>query len=122
MSNTVQLFEFDDYPGRIAISRVQPPVSGSAFFLDFTRKIEKHRWFGMNNRWIGRIRTLTVPVIHECESEGGFVIAVHRDEPMFEELLSIWKSRFPSTKIEPRVHVSKLEIIADWGLHFPDGF
>src|ERR1039457_5270546 len=77
-----QLSQFDSHPNDIAITQTEFIPDG-LFFLDFSRPLKHLRWFGITNEWFGFTVCLAVPVIHQNEKEGGFVVGVHRSDPYF---------------------------------------
>ena len=81
MLMALRLFKLPDYPDRTAVSEVEGFVVDGAFFLDFSRPLEIHRWFGVANRWFGFAIGLFVPIIHQGEQQGGYVVGVHRSDP-----------------------------------------
>lgn len=117
---TVFLYQLSRYPGRIAISKTDPPVEGGAFFLDFSRRLILYRQiFGVNNRYVGKIVGLGVPVVHEGENNGGFLVYMYRIDPRFLEVLAMWKARYPQERVAVQAVVGSLKILADFGGQFP---
>lgn len=114
-----QLFQFNAYPNDIAVTKTEF-VSDGVFFLDFSRPLERLRWFGVLNRWFGFTAALSVPVVHQGEHQGGFVVGVHRSDPYFEKVLALWKARYPSKRNPPDTEADGLKIIADFATQFPD--
>lgn len=120
----INLFVLNAYPDRIAVSMTASTIEAltpeSTFFLDFSRPIIVHRWFGVRNNWIGIAGVVTVPVIHQGEENGGYVVTVGRSDPYFNDLRKLWKARYPS-KVQPPTHkATGLQIVADFAIHFPD--
>jgi hypothetical protein len=115
----LNLFELPEYPNQVAVSKIESFVTDGAFFLDFSRPLEQIRWFGVKNRWFGITIGLLVPVVHQCERSGGFVIGAHRGDPYFSELRALWKTRYPSEKIPPSKEADGLKLIADFATQFP---
>jgi hypothetical protein len=114
------LFMFPDHPHDYALTKVDAPLSDCVFFLDFSRPLEKRRWFGVLNRWIGPTVGLLVPVIHESEQEAaGFVVSVSRGEPYFVDLPKLWRRHKGSHRMLTSPNVDGLRIAADFGRHFP---
>ena len=66
---TPRLFKHDKYPKRIAICASGSFVVGGAFFLDFSRPLIVRRYLG-----VGPIAGAFVPVVHEGEREGTFLV------------------------------------------------
>jgi hypothetical protein len=80
------LYGFRDHPNDFAATKIRAPLEDCVFFLDFSRDLEKRRWFGTVNRWLGPTIGLLVPVAHQSEERGGYVIGVYRGEPYFVDL------------------------------------
>jgi hypothetical protein len=116
---TLQLFELPQHPGRVAASEVGAVVPNGAFFLDFSRPLETQRWLGIRNRWIGLPIALFVPVVHEGEAEGGYVVGVDRSSPYFGQLRALWRERYPLANASPPVAVDNLQIVGDFANQFP---
>ena len=117
---TLRLFELSGYPNQIAASDTDSFVPGGTFFLDFSRPLEQRRWFGVANRWIGIPIAVFMPVVHEGEHNGGYVVGVHRSNPSFAQVRALWKERFPSKGLSPTTEADGLKIIADFAAQFPD--
>lgn len=109
----VHLFELPGHPNEIAVSKIDSPVVDGAFFLDFSRPIETRRRFGF-------LVNLLVPVIHQGEQQGGYVIGVHRNDPRFSDVRALWKARYPSRKTPPAAPADGIKIIADFATQFPN--
>ena len=114
------LVAFDDPPSRFAATKVGATVPSGRFFLDFTRKLEVIRWLGVRNRYIGPAVGLLVPVVHEAEKLGGFVISLSVGDPYFPDLRKLWKIHFPSSPAAVPQEADGLKIIADFATQFPD--
>lgn len=114
------LIAFDNPPSRFAVTKVGVTVPDGRFFLDFTRKLEVIRWFGIRNQYIGPAGDLLVPVIHEAEKLGGYVIGVNVGDPYFQDLRKLWEARFPSSPVTVPQEVDGLKIIADFATQFPE--
>ena len=110
----LRLFKIDKYPTRIAISDVDTFVVGGAFFLDFSRPLELRRWLG-----VGPAIAAFVPVIHEGEKAGGYVVGIERGNPYFDDIRELWRQRHPSAAPAPEAAVDGLKIVADFGSQFP---
>jgi hypothetical protein len=117
---TLQLVRLDAYTNEIAVTKVDSFVTDGAFFLDFSRPLEHLRWFGVQNRWVGLTVALFVPVVHQGEHNGGYVIGVHRSNPYFGQLRALWKTHHPSKRTPPPTVADGLKIIADFATQFPD--
>ena len=109
----LRLFELPDHPNQIAVSEVGAFVADGAFFLDFSRPLEPRR------RWFGSVVGMLVPVIHQGEHSGGYVVGIHRNDPSFDELMMLWKGRYPTERTSPIQEADGLQIIADFARQFP---
>ncbi len=116
----LQLIKLHAHSNETAVTKVGSVVENGAFFLDFSRPIGRIRWFGIRNRWIGFTVGLFVPVVHQSEQSGAYVIGVGPSEPYFDDLLSLWKTHFPSKRTPPAMAADSLRIIADFAAQFPD--
>ena len=114
------LIAFDDPPTRFAATKVGATVPDGRFFLDFTRKLEVIRWLGVRNRYIGPAVGLLVPVAHEAEKSGGYMIGISVGDPYFPDLLKMWKAHFPSSPAAVPEEADGLKIIADFATQFPE--
>jgi hypothetical protein len=119
LTMALQLLELPQFPGRIAATEMVSLVPEGVFFLDFTRPLETHRWFGLRNHWIGPAIAIFFPVVHEGEREGGYVVGVDRSSPYFEQLRSMWRQRYPSKGVAPSQAADPLKIVADFASQFP---
>ena len=109
-----------DYPHDFLVTKVSAPLEQCAFLLDFGRKLEKIRWFFGRNKWFGFTVGLLVPIVHLGESKGGFVIGIHRGELYFTDILKLWKQHSGTSSSRTMTESNGLEIIADFGRHFPN--
>lgn len=116
----ITLIAFDDTPTRLAATKVGVVLPNGRYFLDFTRKLQVIRWFGVRNRYIGPAVALFVPVVHESEKSGGYMIGVHAGDPYFKDLRKLWKTHFPSRAVEIAEEADGLKIIADFARQFPE--
>lgn len=116
----LRLIELNAHPGRIAATKIADVVEDGAFFLDFSRQLERLHWFGATNRWVGPIISVFAPVVHERESKGGFVIGVHRSDPYFKQILALWSKRYPEREALQTMPIDGLQVIADFGAQFPE--
>jgi hypothetical protein len=98
---TVRLIRPPRHPERIAVSKTDSFIDGGNFFLDFARPLEIHRRFGRIDCHVGLIIALLVPVIHEGEERGRYVIGVHRSDPRFEDLCALWNAYYPAEELPP---------------------
>jgi hypothetical protein len=116
----ITLVAFDDPPTRLAVTKVGTTVPDGQFFLDFTRKLEVIRWFGIRNRFVGPAVALLVPVIHVGEMSGSYVVGVSVGDPYFKDLHNLWRARFPSSPVPVSLEADGLKIIADFATQFPE--
>ena len=117
---TVQLFELEDHPNRIAVSKTDSFVDDGTFFLDFSRPIEKYRWFGVYNYCFGFTVGLAVPVIHQDEQHGEFSITIRRRDPCFAEVRTLWKAHYPTRNTPPSTKADGIKVVVDFARQFPD--
>jgi hypothetical protein len=117
----VQLFEHPDHPNRVALSETGMVAPEGMFFLDFSRPLEYRYCYGIKNPWLGLGLPfgLLVPIIHQGQEEGGFIVPVFRGEPEFAEIRRLWKLYYPAQKIPPTTQVDGLRIIGDFANQFP---
>ena len=115
---TVRLFKFDAQINLIAVTKTAEFVADGLFFLDFNRKIKKLRWWGLD-RWFGSTVALIVPVVHQSQPRGVFVIGVHRSDPHFSTIRALWKRRYESIETPLFSKTDGLKILADFGAQFP---
>ncbi|TXC62073.1 hypothetical protein FSC37_23135 [Piscinibacter aquaticus] len=113
------LLQLGAHPDEIAATQRGDCIDGGAFFLDFSRPLEKLRWFGAWNRRLGFTMSLIVPVIHQAESAGLRTIAVDRGDSYFAELQRLWRQRFPVARPAPVSQASGAQIAADFAAQFP---
>ncbi len=116
----LQLIKLHDHPSEMAATKIGSVVADGAFFLDFSRPLERIRWMGMRNRWIGFTVGLLVPVIHQGELSGSLIIGVSPGDPYFPDLQALWKAQYPSKRNPPALAVDGLKVIADFATQFPD--
>jgi hypothetical protein len=114
------LIAFDNPPSRFAATKVGTAVPDGRFFLDFTRRLEAIRWFGFKNRYLGPAVGLLVPVVHEAERSGGYVIGVNVGDPYFRDIRKLWKTHYPSSPVVVHEEADGLTIIADFATQFPE--
>lgn len=121
---TLHLFQIEEHPERIAVSKISSYVPDGAFFLDFSRPLKFLRWFGFGefgvhiNRF-GFVEGILVPVIHQGEDKGGYIISVHRSDPSFSTIRKLWKARYPSGNRTPDTKRDGLHIVSDFATQFP---
>ncbi len=116
----LQLIKLHALSNETAVTKVGSVVENGAFFLDFSRPIERVRWLGIRNRWIGFTVGLFVPIVHQSEQSGSHIISVGPSDPCFDDLQSLWKAHFPSKRTPPALAADRLRIIADFAAQFPD--
>ena len=115
----LQLFGFHDRQHDVAATKGGFPLESCAFLLDFSRQLEKHRWLGFRNRWVGFTVGLLVPVIHIAEEKGGFVFGLSAGEPYFADIQKLWKEHYGSARSLAAPPTGGLEVVADFARHFP---
>ena len=116
----MQIFGYPGFPNDIGVTKIDVQPDECAFFLDFQRPLEKIRWFGVLNKWIGPTVALGVPIAHASEQSGGYVIGVHRSEPYFLDVPRFWKEHRGTARSMVTKSEDGLRIIADFGTHFPE--
>jgi len=116
---SLTIYGIHNYPHDFAVTKVDAPLNECAFLLDFSRKLEGVRWLFRRNKWIGVSVGLIVPVVHLGERHGGFVIGVSRGEPYFSDIPKLWKQHSGTSGSRVIQKVDGLEIVADFGRHFP---
>jgi len=114
------LIELHPFPNEIAATKIGAVVAGGAFFLDFSRPLQPVRWFGVPNRWIGFTVGVFVPVVHQGEEVGSFVIGVERSDPQFANLTALWRLHYPSKRSPPAKLADGLKVVADFHQQFPE--
>ena len=95
----VKLFSLDEFPDRIGVSKSEQYIEGGVFFLDFSRRLKIIREFFGREFPFGVANGLLVPVVHQGESHGGFVISVHNSDPVFKVVRQLWKRHYPSPEV-----------------------
>lgn len=119
-SMTVLLYELASHPGEVGISKIDPPVVDGAFFLDFSRPLRvTRRCCRISNSWIGTATELGVPVAHQSERAGGYIVYMYRTDPRFADIRALWMARYPSARTAPAIVVGGSKIIADFAVQFP---
>lgn len=113
------LYGLHDRPHNIAATKVGADVADCVFLLDFSRPLERVRWFGIKNRWWGLTLGLFVPVVHQAEEQGGYIISVHRSEPYFADIPKLWKQHRGMPRTISANKIGALDVIADFARHFP---
>lgn len=110
---TPRLFRIDKYPRRVAICAAGSYVVGGAFFLDFSRPLILRRYLG-----VGHVAGIFVPVIHEGEREGTYLVDVGRDNAYFEDVQELWRQRYPSPAQPPEYFHRKQDVLAHFAAQF----
>jgi hypothetical protein len=117
--NKIVLYRLPAFPGdsEIVVTNTVHSVDQldpkKVFLLDFSRPLKKRRRFGLV------VVALFVPVIHQGEEVGAFIIGCHADDPYFKDIQRFWKKYHPSTKKHQLSEAGGLERIADFATHFP---
>ena len=114
--NTI-LYELSNHPFQIAITKVDKKLDAGTFFLDFSRPLQKFKTLGLT-------RYLGVPVVHEGEQRGVFIVSVQRRDPNYGEIKKLWKNSTEAEKVRdrreaPTYEVDGLTVIKDFARHFP---
>jgi hypothetical protein len=117
---TLQLIKLHAHPNETAVTKIGAVVTDGAFFLDFSRRLERIRWLGVHNPWIGFTVGLMVPVVHQDENAGGFVISVSVNDPYFADISALWRANYPSKRTPPTSAADGTKIISDFAAQFPD--
>ena len=110
---TPRLFKIDSHPKRIAICASESFVVGGAFFLDFSRPLILRRYLG-----VGHVVGIFVPVIHEGEREGTYLVDVGKDNAYFADIQELWRQRFPSSAPPPAHFHRKQDVLAYFATQF----
>ena len=110
----LRLFKVESHPRRIAICDVDTFVVGGAFFLDFSRPLELRRWLG-----VGPVTGASVPVVHEGQSTGHYVVEIDRGNPYFADIRELWRLRYPMAPRPPAATADGSKIGADFASQFP---
>lgn len=113
------LFGFQDRPHDFATTKVDAALEDCTFLLDFSRPLERIRWLGVRNRWLGITLGLLVPVVHQGEEKGRYVISVSGVEPYFKDIPKLWRQHYGERRTIRSEPVDGLQIIADFANHFP---
>jgi hypothetical protein len=116
---SLTLYGFHDRPNDLAVTKVGAALDDCKFLLDFTRPLERIHWFGVRNRWLGPTIGLLIPVAHQGEEKGEFIISLKRGEHYFTDILKIWQKHRGSRRSLESHSVDPLRIIADFAKHFP---
>jgi hypothetical protein len=111
----LQLQYLPDNPALVAASKSGVEDLRDAFFLDFSRPLERVKWRG----W-GWTVGLIVPVAHAGEASGEYVVSVHRADPNYRSIFELWNRLYPSPRQAIAEAPQPLELIAAFGAHFPE--
>jgi hypothetical protein len=114
------LFGFYGRPHDFAVTKAGVPLEECVFLLDFSRPLKRIRWLGTTNRWVGVTVGLLVPVVHEEEGKGGFMIGVHRGQPYFVDIPKLWREHYGAVPVRKSEPSDLLKIIGDFANHFPE--
>jgi hypothetical protein len=117
---TITLFELEDFPNRVAISKANDYQVNGTFFLDFSKPLTVIRWFGKVNDVFGIAVGLRVPVIHQSENIGGYVVSCHANEPQYKTIKQLWKNHYPTANPIVAIEVDGLNLIADFAKQFKE--
>jgi len=116
----LQLFGFHERPHDFAATKAGVPLEDCVFLLDFSRPLGRLRWLGALNKWVGITVGLLVPVVHQAEQSGGYVISIRRGEPYFIDIPNLWKKNYGLKRTLVATPIGGLDIIANFARHFPD--
>ena len=116
----VKLFSLDEFPDRVAVSKSEQYVEGGVFFLDFSRSLEVIRVLFGRKLPFGVATGLLVPVVHQGEIDGGYVISVHNSDPAFKVVRQLWKRHYPMPPATPSETADALKIVADFATQFSE--
>jgi len=114
------LYGFRDRPHDFAVTKAGATLDDCAFLLDFSRPLERMRWLGVPNRWLGVTVGLLVPVVHQGQENGEHVIGVSRGQPYFADIPNLWREHRGTRRTTRSEPADGLQIIADFGRHFPE--
>jgi len=115
----LQLFAFTDRPHDFAVTKANVSLPDCVFLLDFSRPLECLRWLGVLNKSVGLTVALLVPVAHQAEEVGGFVVGIRRGEPYFMDIPKLWKRHAGSRRTMRAPPIGGFELVADFANHFP---
>src|SRR5215475_7682865 len=59
-------------PHDFVVTKIGATVQECVFLLDFARPIERLRWLGVINRWLGVTVIVLVPVVHQGQGKSDF--------------------------------------------------
>jgi hypothetical protein len=120
---TVRLFELAEHPNRIAISKTENYQLDGVYFLNFNKPLQTIRWFGVYNKFIGYAMALSIPIIHQNQSdndEDTFSVGIDRHDSSFEVIRNLWKTYYKTPNPIPKNESDGLQIIVDFSSQFPN--
>ena len=115
---TITLFNLEEFPNRVAISKAKDYQVNGTFFLDFSKELQVIRWFGKVNNKFGIAVGLLVPVIHQGENIGGYQVSCHVNDEPYKTIKQLWKSNYPTSNPIVEKEADGLNIIADFANQF----
>ena len=116
----LQIFAFHDHPHAFAVTKANASLEECEFLLDFSRPLQRLRWFGVLNEWFGFTAALMVPVMHLGQEKGDFVVGVHRSEPYFVDIPNLWKKHRGFPRSLQGANAEPLQVVAAFGHHFAE--
>ena len=116
----LQVFGFLTHPHAFAVTKADVTLDECVFLLDFSRPIERLRWLGIRNKWIGVTTGLLVPVVHQGEQHGGYVFGLHTGEPHFKDMQALWREHRGAPRSMRSEPVEPIQLIADFANHFSE--
>jgi hypothetical protein len=111
---TLELVRFAEHPNRIAATKAGAFVEDGIFFLDFTRPLEEVKKYRL------LVQGLLVPVVHQGEQDGEYVISVGRGDAQFDQVRALWKANYPGPTTLPATPADGMQIVADFANQFPE--
>ena len=124
-TQTILLYPVPGFPEAIGVSRVDLPVEGGAFMLDFSAPLHVTKSFlGKRNSRFGTDIELLAPIIHQGQSASDpsrFSIPVQARDPRFSQIRTLWKDRYPAPAKPTATVVSGIKVLVDFYTQFPDG-
>ena len=115
---TITLFELEEFPNRVAISKANDYQVDGTFFLDFSKPLTVIRWFFKINYKFGIAVGLLVPVIHQSENIGGYEVSCHVNDTKYKAIKKLWESNYPTSNPIVEKEADGLNIIADFANQF----
>ena len=118
---SLTLYGFHDRPHDVTATKIGADLADCVFLLDFSRPLRRVRWWlGIKNPWVGVTTGLIVPVVHQAEEQGGYIVGVYRSDPYFVDIPKLWKQHRGKRRTIRAEKIGGLEIIADFARHFPE--